>query len=105
MQADKLPLSGHRSERARASDGHQAQLAVQRQRVFAILLWSLIAVEWILWYYDSPEWLLFVVPIGWLGILLHNNALLILHELWELNDQLAGRKDEFTNIVGRNLER
>jgi hypothetical protein len=38
------------------------------------------------------------VPVVWLGVLIHNNALLIQHELWEINDQLAGRKDDFSRI-------
>ena len=42
-----------------------------------------------------------VVPIMWVGFLIHDNALLLLHELWEINDQLAGRKDEFKNLLPR----
>jgi hypothetical protein len=74
-------------------------LVAQRQRLFGILFWALIGTEAILWYFDRPEWILIAVPIAWLGVLIHNNALLILHELWEINDQLAGRKDEFSKIV------
>ena len=42
-----------------------------------------------------------VVPIMWVGFLIHDNALLLLHELWKINDQLAGRKDEFKNLLPR----
>jgi hypothetical protein len=88
-----------RSAQANASDAYQEQLIVQRQRTFGLLFLALIIVEAALWYSQSDTWLLLVVPVAWLGILIHNNALLILHELWEMNDQLAGRKDEFSRIV------
>ena len=64
-----------------------------------MLFLALIIAEAALWYYQADVWLLLAVPTAWVGILIHNNALLILHELWEMNDQLAGRKDEFSRIV------
>jgi hypothetical protein len=81
-----------RSAQAEASDAYQQQLIAQRQRTFGLLFFALVIVEAAVWYYHA-------VPVAWLGILIHNNALLILHELWEINDQLAGRKDEFSRIV------
>jgi len=45
--------------------------------------------------------LLMLLPIVWIGFLIHNNALLVLHELWEINDQLSGRKDEFRTLLIR----
>jgi hypothetical protein len=88
-----------RSAQAEASDAYQQQLIAQRQRTFGLLFFALVIVEAAVWYYHADTWLLLAVPVAWLGILIHNNALLILHELWEINDQLAGRKDEFSRIV------
>ena len=101
VEPDPIILRGERSDSAVSSDELQEQLAAQRQRVFGTTFWLVIAAEAAMWYFDAPVWLLMVVPIMWVGFIIHNNALLILHELWEVNDQLSGRKDEFGKLIKR----
>jgi hypothetical protein len=92
-----------RSRLARESDKAQEKNVAQRQWVFGVTLWTIVLLEAALWYWQIETWILVVIPLLWLGLLIHSNSLLILHELWEINDQLAGRKDEFRNlIVNRN---
>ena len=90
-----------RSASARESDRFQEKLSSQRQQAFGVTLATVILIEIGLWYWDIEVWVRIVVPMLWLGLLIHNNAVLILHELWEINDQLAGRKDEFRGIFER----
>ncbi len=101
VKPDDILTNGERSNRALASDKLMEQLVSQRQRVFGITFWFVVAAEVAMWYFDWPMWVLIVVPIMWVGFLIHDNALLLLHELWEINDQLAGRKDEFKNLLPR----
>ncbi|MDA0692632.1 MAG: hypothetical protein O3C58_12300 [Nitrospinae bacterium] len=88
-----------RSKKAVESDKLQEQLVNQRQTVFRSTFWLVVLIEIGLWYFQIDLWIRLVVPMVWIGFLIHNNALLILHELWEINDQLAGRKDEFRNVI------
>lgn len=90
-----------RSDQSRASDEYQEKLVAQRQQVFGLSLFVVVLVEIGLWYWSMEMWLHIVVPLFWIGLLLHSNALLILHELWEINDQLSGRKDEFRVLFGK----
>lgn len=101
VKPDDILLSRARSEKARASDKLAEQLVSQRQRVFALTFWLLLIAEAAFWYFDLALWVRIVLPLIWLGFLLHNNALLILHELWEINDQLSGRKDDLRRLVSR----
>ena len=99
MSNGKFRFEDERSKKAFASDKLQEQLANQRQTVFRITFWLVVLIEIGLWYFQIDLWIRLVVPMLWIGLLIHNNALLILHELWEINDQLAGRKDEFRNVI------
>ena len=101
VKPDPILLKGERSDSAVSSDKLQEQLAAQRQKVFGSTFWLVIAAEAAMWYFHAPVWLLIVVPVLWVGFIIHNNALLILHELWEVNDQLSGRKDEFGELIKR----
>lgn len=91
-------FGSQRSERATEADVLAEKLVTQRQRVFAGTLWFVITFEVVFWYFDVGLWLRLLVPVLWIGFLIHNNALLVLHELWEINDQLAGRKDELRRL-------
>jgi len=102
VKPDPILLHGKRSDSAVSSDKLQEQLVAQRQRTFGLIFWLVVAAEAAMWYLDTPVWLLIVVPIIWVGFLIHNNALLILHELWEVNDQLSGRKDEYGKLIKRD---
>jgi hypothetical protein len=99
VKPDSVLLGETRTEKARASDEFQMQLANQRQRVFGISFCAVVLIEIGLWYWGIDVWVRLVVPILWVGFLVHNNALLVLHELWEINDQLAGRKDDFRGLL------
>lgn len=96
---DPSLISSERSKKARASDEYQEKLVAQRQRLFAITFWIVVIMEAGLWYWGAPSWLTVVIPLFWIGFLIHNSALLVLHELWEINDQLAGRKDDFRILL------
>lgn len=98
---DDVILSVPRSEKAQASDKLVEELVAQRQRVFGFTLVVVIVAEAVFWYFNLGLWLRVVVPVIWLGWLIHINALLILHEMWELNDQISGRKDEFRQLLSR----
>ena len=99
VKPDLILSEGERSEKASATDKLQEQLVGQRQRVFAVTFWIVVIIEIGFWYFDIDVWIRLVVPLLWIGFLIHNNALLVLHELWEINDQLSGRKDEFRDLV------
>ena len=101
VKPDDILLSGARSEKARSSDKLVEQLVRQRQRVFGLTFWLLVLAESAFWYFNAGLWIRIVLPVVWLGFLLHNNSLLLLHELWEINDQLSGRKDELRRLVSR----
>ena len=76
-------------------------LVAQRQLVFGVSLLLVVLAEVGFWFFNVGFWIRIVVPLIWVGVLVHNNALLILHELWELNDQISGRKDDFRKVVSR----
>jgi len=101
VKPDPVLLQGERSDRAVSSDKLQEELVGQRQRVFGITFWLVIVGDVALWYFDTPVWILVVLPVMWIGFLIHSNALLVLHELWEINDQLSGRKDDFGKLLRR----
>jgi len=88
-----------RSRSAFSADASAEELMRQREEVIGIFFAVLIIAEFILYYFDQPGWIGIVVAIAWLGILLANELKLIYHELIELNDQIAGRKDEFRRIL------
>jgi len=77
VKPDDILTNGERSNRALASDRLIEQLVSQRQRVFGITFWSVVAAEVAMWYFDWPMWVLIVVPIMWVGFLIHGNALLL----------------------------
>ena len=88
-----------RSRSALSADASTYELMRQRGEVIGIFIVVLMIAETILYYFDQPGWIGIVFAIAWLGILLANELKLIYHELIELNDQLAGRKDEFRKIL------
>ncbi|MQV46519.1 hypothetical protein [Sinorhizobium medicae] len=90
-----------RSKKAVEADQLQEQLLKQRRWVFQVTATVTVLIEIGLWYWGADTWVQIVVPIFWIGLLLHNATLCILHELWELNDQLAGRKAELRALVSR----
>ena len=92
-------FNDNRTNQAIESDKLQNLLATQRERLFNITFIAVIVVEAAMWYFGLEVWVRIIVPIMWIGFLIHNNSLLLLHELWELNDQLSGRKDEFRKLL------
>ena len=94
----------NRSERAQAADTIQEFLVTQPGRHFGISLFVAVVAEIGLWHYDVAIWIHVIVPLLWIGYLIHYYALGILHELWEINDQLAGRKDEFRGVVSNRSD-
>ena len=93
-----FPDSG-KSERAEAADTIQVAYVRQRKIQFGVLFFTIVAVEASLWHYDVEAWIQVVAAVLWIGYLIYIYGILILHELWEMNDQLAGRKDEFRHLV------
>ena len=99
VKPDPILTEEQRTEKALATDRLQEQLVAQRQRVFAVTFWLVVLAETGLWYFGVDAWMKLVLPLLWIGFLIHNNALLVLHELWEVNDQLSGRKDELKSVI------
>lgn len=89
------------SAKALDPDRLQEQLVGQRQRVFQVTSTLVVLVEIGLWFWGAATWIMIVVPLFWLGLVIHNATLCILHELWEINDQLSGRKAEFRSLISR----
>jgi hypothetical protein len=59
------------------------------------------------WFSDSSnvKGLYIIAGIAaWMVFTIHMNFTAVLHELYELNDQIAGRKDEFRALVHNKLE-
>ena len=55
-------------------------------------------------YYEvSPIWIM-VGTVGWAVSALHISFTATLGELYEINDQLAGRKDEFKGLLGTSID-
>ena len=92
-------FNDNRTNQAIESDKLQNLLATQRERLFNITFIAVIVAEAAMWYFGLEVWVRIIVPIMWIGFLIHNNSLLLLHELWELNDQLSGRKDELRKLL------
>ena len=88
-----------RSKSALSADASVEELMWQREYFVQIFVVVLVIAEIILYYFNQPGWIGIVVAIAWLGILLANELKLVYHELIELNDQIAGRKDEFRRIL------
>jgi len=89
----------HRSSSALETDTQSEKMMVQRDRVLWLFLVILVIVEYVICFFELPSWVGVVAAIGWLGWFLSNELKMILHELIELNDQIAGRKGEFKDIV------
>ena len=91
-----------RSETALEADKLQEKL-VQRSRVWQI--WAAIALlalgVWLAISFKVNELIIMTGVIAWAVFITHVNLTQVLHELYELNDQLAGRKDEFRAIFQR----
>lgn len=104
VKPDPILMTGERSEKARATDELQKKLATQQQRLFSMTFWLVVVLEAGLWYWEIDVWIRLIAPLLWIGFLIHSYALLILHELWEINDQLAGRKDELRNLLKKGRE-
>ncbi len=68
-------INGEHSNRALALDRLIEQLVSQSQRVFGITFWFVVAAEVAMWYFDWPMWVLIVVPIMWVGYLIHDTEL------------------------------
>ena len=93
-------MTKERSASAREADRLQEQI-VYRGRVWQV--WFLIAIlaagvgisAW-----QGVAGIYIIAGIAaWVVFALHLNFTAVLHELYELNDQIAGRKDEFRAIV------
>ncbi len=91
-----------RSETALEADKLQEKL-VQRSRVWQI--WVAIALlalgVWLAISFKVNEVIIMAGVVAWAVFITHVNFTQVLHELYELNDQLAGRKDEFRAIFQR----
>ena len=90
-----------RSSSALESDALTEKLMEKREHVLWFFLAIIAAVEYCIYFFEVPSWVGVVFAIGWLGWLLANELKLILHELIELNDQIAGRKNEFKKVMNK----
>ncbi len=91
-----------RAAEALAADRAQSLSVGQREQAFHFTVAILAIAEIALWYFEASSWAMVTAAIIWLGFLFHNTMTIVLHELAELNDQLAGRKDEFRTLLTRS---
>ena len=88
-----------RSRAAIAVDEAAERLVRQRRTWMYVLLGALVVIESMLSWYAPPSWVYVVVGIAWLGIVVQDSLVHLQHELIEVNDQLAGRKDELRSLL------
>ncbi len=91
-----------RSATALDADRLQEQL-VNRSRVWQF--WAAVGFlalgVWLALWKEISEVTIMTGVIAWAVFAIHLNFTQILHELYEINDQLAGRKDEFKATIQR----
>ena len=93
-------MIGNRSASALESDRLQERI-VYSGRVW--LIWGLVAILAV--GVGISDWrdvaMIYIIAgiAAWIVFSLHLSFTAILHELYELNDQIAGRKDEFRRLV------
>ena len=87
------------SDQHRISDELQEKLVTEQQRSFAISFFFVLLLEIGFMYWGVAIWLRLIVPLLWIGYLIHRASIQIIHELYEINDQLAGRKDELKSML------
>ncbi len=61
-------LRSEQSAHAIVTDALQVQVVAERQTMFQFLFWGLVIVEAVLWYFNTPAWILVAVPMAWLGL-------------------------------------
>lgn len=93
-------MTDNRSASARNADRLQEQV-VLKGRVWQV--WSLIALLVVSvsvagWQGVATMYVMAGIA-AWIVFSLHLSFTAVLHELFELNDQLAGRKDEFRRLM------
>ena len=98
-------MTDYRSDSALAADKLQERI-VYSGRVWQ--LWFLIGVlaggVGIAVWQDVATIYIIAGIAAWVAFSFHLSFTAILHELYELNDQIAGRKDEFKDLVQRQQE-
>ncbi len=92
-----------RSESALEADALAEKLIEQREHALWFYLAALLIVEGLIYYFDKPGWVGIVCAIAWLATYLGNELKIIYNELLEINDQIAGRKNEFSKILNDKL--
>jgi len=93
-------MTDNRSAFAREADRVQEQI-VLRRRIWQV--WFLVAVLAMgvglaVWRDVATVYIMAGIA-AWIVFSLHMSFTAVLHELYELNDQLAGRKDEFRELL------
>jgi len=94
-----------RSPSALEADSLQERIAFSgRVWQFWALAGVLAAGVGIAVWQDVPTIYIVAGIAAWIVFSLHLSFTAVLHELMELNDQIAGRKDEFRRLVEANQE-
>ncbi len=94
-----------RSETAVAADRLQEQI-VHRSRVWQI--WALVGFlalgVWLAVSFDVNGIYIIAGIVAWGVFAIHLSFTQALHELYEINDQIAGRKDEFKTVIQHKVD-
>ena len=66
----------------------------KRNRTFALSLWTVIIVEIGLWYWGIEEWVRLVLPVLWLGVVIHLSATAVSLDVMEISARLSDNEDD-----------
>jgi hypothetical protein len=88
-----------RSDSAYRADLRAIDLITSHQLAIWVLLVILVLVEGAIYYFNIPSWIGIAFGLGWLGLVVHLNLMPIYSELLELNDQVAGRKEDLRQLI------
>ncbi len=94
-----------RSKKHRKSDELQEKIVMggRNYQLWAALIMLAVGVAIAGYNEVSPIWII-VGTIAWAASTLHISFTATLGELYEINDQLAGRKDEFKGLLAGRRE-
>ncbi len=98
-------MTNGRSETALEADRLQERI-VFRSRVWQI--WTLIGLlalgVWLADLFKVSTIFIMTGMVAWAVFAIHLSFTAVLNELYELNDQIAGRKDEFKGLIQHNAD-
>lgn len=98
-------MRDERTKSARDADREQERIVhlERTKQIWLLVLILMIGVALAKWL-EVPNVYVISGIAAWIVFSFHLSFTAVLHELYELNDQLAGRKDEFRRIIERQTK-